>query len=499
MLDTEIQTPVSGAEKPKSRFATDVLKLVSGATFAQVITVLASPILTRLYPVEAFGITALFSSITGILGVIVCLRYELSIMLPETDEEASNLLAVSLAAVFLVSLLTIPIVWLGGDTFLGLLKAPELGPYLWLVPPTIFVAGIFLALNYWNSRTKRFGRLSIARVSSSSIATATQLSAGFAGLASAGSLIGASLVGSTVATLVLGGQIWRDDRSIFRRSINWAGMLQGVKRHRKFPLFSTWTALLNNTSWQLPSFLLSAFFSSTVVGYYALGTRVLRLPMSLIGSALGQVFFQRASVAIIEGDLDILVERTFRWLVQIGLFPMLLLTIIGKDLFVFVFGAPWAEAGVYTQILSIWMFLWFISSPLTTLFSVLEKQEFGLKVNVVKIILRFTALMVGGLLGNARLAIMLFGLSGILVYGFINWAIMNYAGVPYAKILRILGENVLIFIPVGGVIFALQWLNLPMWVVLGIAGIASGVYYFFIYRTSPELRSMLSRKAQVTN
>ena len=495
-MDMQAASTPSG--KLKSRFAIDVLKLVSGATFAQVITVLASPILTRLYPVEAFGVTALFSSITGILGVVVCLRYELSIMLPETDDEAANLLAVSLAAVVLVSLLTIPIVWFGGGPLLGLLKAPELSPYLWLVPPTVFVAGIFLALNYWNSRTKRFGRLSIARVSSSSIATATQLGAGFGGLASAGSLIGASLVGSTVATLVLGGQIWRDDRSIFKRNINWAGMLQGLKRHRKFPLFSTWTALINNTSWQLPSFLLAAFFSSTVVGYYALGTRVLRLPMSLIGSALGQVFFQRASVAKIEGDLDTLVEKTFRWLVQIGLFPMLLLTIIGKDLFVFVFGDPWAEAGVYTQILSIWMFLWFISSPLTTLFSVLEKQEFGLKVNIVKIILRFTALLVGGLLGNARLAILLFGLSGILVYGFINWAIMTYAGVPYAKILRILGENVLLFLPVGVVIFTLQWLGLPVWVVLVVAGIASGAYYLYVYRTSPELRSMLSRKGQVS-
>ena len=85
-----------------SSFATDVLKLVTGTTFAQIIAILASPLLTRLYGPEAFGFLALFTSITSIIGVIACMRYEMAIMLPKTDEEAANLPGLCLLCVAVI-------------------------------------------------------------------------------------------------------------------------------------------------------------------------------------------------------------------------------------------------------------------------------------------------------------------------------------------------------------------------------------------------------------
>ena len=68
-----------------SSFATDTLKLVTGTTLAQIISVLASPLVTRLYGPEAYGLLALFNLITSIIGVIACMRYELAIMLPKIE------------------------------------------------------------------------------------------------------------------------------------------------------------------------------------------------------------------------------------------------------------------------------------------------------------------------------------------------------------------------------------------------------------------------------
>ena len=82
--------------KPSSSFAANVLKLVTGSVIAQGLGVLAAPVIARLFAPEAFGVAALFVSITGIIGVVACLRYELAIMLPKTDEEAANLLGISL-------------------------------------------------------------------------------------------------------------------------------------------------------------------------------------------------------------------------------------------------------------------------------------------------------------------------------------------------------------------------------------------------------------------
>ena len=169
----------SPAPARSSSFAADVLKLVTGTTIAQVITILAAPVITRLYGPEAFGLLTLFASITSILGVNrLHGAYELAIMLPKTDEEAANLLGLCLLCAAVVSGLTIPALYFGGDALLSLPRAPGLGPYLILVPPFVFISGVFLALNYWNSRTKHFGRLSVARVTSSLATTGTQLGAG---------------------------------------------------------------------------------------------------------------------------------------------------------------------------------------------------------------------------------------------------------------------------------------------------------------------------------
>lgn len=250
-------------EPPPQRnttFKSDVLRLVTGTGLAQIIAVLAAPILTRLYAPEAFGVAALFASLTGLLSVLACMRYELSIMLPDNDCEAANLLGVSLCFSVLIALLTVLIVELGGVQVLQWVRMPELAPYLWLIPITVWISGIFTALNYWNTRTKHFARLSIARVTIALTNASGSLGAGFAGHATGGAMIAASVGGQAVATTVLGGQIWRDNGKFLVQSICWRKMFAGLKRHWQFPIYTTWASLLNTASWQLPVLMLSTFF-----------------------------------------------------------------------------------------------------------------------------------------------------------------------------------------------------------------------------------------------
>ena len=414
-------------------------------------------------------------------------------MLPKRDEEAANLLGLSLLIAAVMSALMVPIIYFGGDPLLELLNAPELAPYLWLSPLAVFFGGLFLALNYWNSRTKRFGRLSLARINASISTTGAQIGAGAGGYPTGGSLIGASILGSAVSTLLLGGQIWRDDRKVFQNSIRMGGMKWGFKRHRKFPLIETLSALLNTISWQLPLFLLSAFFSTSIVGLYALGNRVLQLPMSFIGGSIAQVFFQRAAEARAEGKLSYLVENVFKMLVIIGSFPIMILTFMGKDLFVVIFGPAWAEAGVYVQILGIYTFLWFISSPIGTIYWVLEKQEFGLKFNIINIITRFLALMMGGLLGNPRISILLFAVSGIFVYSYYLTAIFRFSGVPMSNATEIILNNFKLLAPAAVIILAFKTLNVDILIQICVSVFLTIVYYLFIIKTDPLVKNVLKR------
>jgi len=484
---------MSSPEPPRvSRFAADVFKLVTGTAFAQIIAILASPILTRLYGPEAFGFLALFTSITSIIGVIACMRYELAIMLPKADEKAANLLGLCLLCVAAVSGLTVPALYFGGDALLSMLRAPGLAPYLILVPPFVFVNGIFLALNYWNSRTQHFGRLSVARITSSLATTGTQLGAGFAGYATGGSLIGASLMGVFISTGVLGAQIWRDDHAILHRSISQSGMAEGLKRYKRFPLIDSSSALLNTVSWQLPALLLSAFFSPVVVGFYSLGFRVLQMPMSLIGGAIAQVFFQRASEAYHQGTLGSLVETIFVLLLKLSVLPVLLIAVAGEEVFIVVFGVAWGEAGVYAQMLSIWAIFWFISSPLSTMLSVREKLTLGLGMTVLNFSTRLLSLVIGGVLGSATLAITLFSVSGVLVYGFACFVFLRLAGVPAPKTLRLITRSLMLAVPFLIPLIIVKILAFPAIVVTLLASLTLVAYGLYIFLTDPQMRNLVT-------
>ena len=479
--------------KPSSSFAGNVLKLATGSAFAQGLCVLVAPIVARLFAPEAFGVAALFASVTGVIGVVACLRYELSIMLPKTDEEAANLLGVSLCFVLIITGISALIIFLVDDDVVRLLNSPDLKKYLWLVPIAVFFNGIFLALNYWNSRTKHFGRLSIAQVVASVTTQATKLSAGFAGYVSGGVLIATGILGNIVSTFVLGGQIWRDDRHLFKVNIRYKKMIAGLKRHKRFPIYSSWSALLNTASQQLPIIILAFYFSPKVVGFYALGRSVLGMPMNLVGGAIAQVFFQKASEAHNRtGNLSEVVEEVFRRLVSLGIFPIMLLTLIGEDLFIVAFGARWAEAGVYMQILGLWIFFVFISSPISTLFSILEKQGAGLLFNIILFVTRTISLICGGLMDDARIALFLFSGAGAIAFLVMTFWLLSCANVSVLCVLNIFLKNTVLYVPMLSIVALCKFYFdlVPIWIVLiGIMGTMP--YYFIIVKQDRELQKSL--------
>lgn len=473
-------------------FIRNMFILSAGTAFSQLLAIFASPILTRLYGPGSFGLMALFLSITTIVGIISCMRYESSIILPESDKSAANLFAGCLLFALVNSLLMLILVYFGHQLFSRWLNAPSIEWYLWLVPICALLDGAFNALNYWNTRTKCFIRLSIARVSNSVCCVGTQLSAGFSGYATGGGLIGGITIGKTVSTAVLGWQIWRDDQRLLRSSVSRTNILFELRRYINFPLYDTWAELLNTVSWQLPVLLLSTFFSPIVVGYYSLGFASLQIPMKLIGTSISQVFFQHASEAKPNGSLGSLTEHVFRTLLLIGMFPILTLTFVGGDLFSVVFGARWFEAGIYAQILGVWVLFWFISAPLSTLYYLYEKQQSYLKFTIANFLTRLIVLCIGGYAGNARLSILLFSLSGICVYGYLCLTVMHFAGITWQRTVHIILHSVLVFIPSGIIIIMLKILAADRLIIVVISALLCTIYYIYVLKTNPDAKYLLT-------
>jgi len=484
----------SSSGERKRNLTTNVFILLVGTTFAQILGIIVSPILTRLYGPETFGLYAIFFSLTSIISVVVCLRYECAIVLPESDHDAANVLALCFLLILIITLCTIPFILFENTYITQLLNAPDLGKFIWLLPLSILFLGITLALNYWNTRTKKFKRLAANRILNSTTTSGTQLGAGFSGYNTAEGLIYGGIFGQFISSFFLAISIFREDYIFIRKSITRQGISDSLKRYRDFALFDSWAELLNTMSWQLPVFLFAIYFSPVIVGFYSLGLRILQTPMSLIGGSLSQVFYPRAVEAKMEGNtLNILVKNFFEVLVVVGLFPCLLLTLIGGDLFSVVFGEQWREAGVFAQILGIWAFFWFISSPLSTLYYVFEKQKDFSYFTIVNLVTRFGSLMIGGILGSVYIALGLFAVSGIFIYGYLCFVVMKYSGMSWAVVKNILISNFTIFVPFGIIIVILKILNFSSIIIVVTSFVMAIIYYFYIIRKNSQIREIVGR------
>lgn len=415
----------------KGSFIFSVLILMTGTSIAQVIPVVISPILTRVYTPENFGIFALFLSITGILSVIVTGRYGLAIMLPEKDEESVNLLILSILIACGISLIFLMIVFIFNNQITKLLGTREISRWLYFIPFATLLAGTYQALNCWSIRKKQFKSVSFSKVSQSTARAATSLSLGLLKFGSAGLIIG-NFIGQLMALLILGWQTWKNDKDKMK-FVPKEKIKKVAKKYKNFPKYSTWSALLNTASVQVPILMLTPFFGSEVVGFYSLSHRVLTMPASLLGQAVGQTFFQKASENKDDRKkLQYITFEVYKKLLYVGCFPILVITFFGKEIFSFIFGAQWIVAGNYAQILSIWILLVFISSPLSTLFIVLNKLRQGLIVDIILFSSRVIALLIGAIyFKNIEISIILFGTVSAIIWLGLCLYILRLVDIPY--------------------------------------------------------------------
>jgi len=479
-------------QPPKSTFAIDVLKMSSPHLFTQALGIVILPLITRLYAPEAFGLFALFSSIVTPIGVFSTLGYSSSIMLPKSDDDASNMLAACLAFTVLVSGLSILLILFWYKTIIRWLKAPELNAYLWFIPLSVFLCGLYMALRYWNMRKKRFGHIASAKIFRFTANNGIVLGAGYSGHATGFSLILGSIAGAAASPIVLSRRIWRENRQLFKSSIRRHKMLAGIKKYRKFPMYILWTDLISRFSGEVPIYFLSYYFTQSIVGYYSLGLRLLTAPMSLLGSSIGEVFFQRGSQSKYTSTLPLLLSNLFERLVFFGILPFFLLGLIGEELFTFAFGAQWAEAGVYAQILSFLIFIQFITIPASYLMLIFEKQQFSLILNIIIIFATIASLTIGGLLKNVYVSFFLLSLLNGLAYAVYGFWFINHAGLALSNIFKTLWRFLVMSLPVLIAVSLAKWfIHLSPFLLIIISCLGAIIFYGIGLKRDAKLQSLI--------
>jgi len=354
----------------KQDFLGNVLTLMTGTTIAQLLPILASPILTRIYSPGDFGVYALYISIVSIVSVVVTLRYEFAIVTPKKREDALNILILSLIVSFATSLVMLIVVLLFHRSIIDIIGNQSLATWLYLIPLATLLLGIMQTFNYWFNREKLFNILSKSRIIQTFGNILPNIAIGLIYKNEFGLIFG-HLLGALVSVVYLlynlvkvGGVVEE-----LKKSVSLSKIREQALIYKEYPKFNMLSAFLDTMSLQLPALFVGKIYSNTDLGYYNLTTRTISTPLAVVSSSVSQVFFQKISEAYNQNKpLRPIILNTAKYLSLVSLFPLILLLSFGPQLFSFVFGEKWFVAGEFARILGLSYTIKFVVSPLSVAF-----------------------------------------------------------------------------------------------------------------------------------
>ncbi|MFC3024830.1 lipopolysaccharide biosynthesis protein [Vibrio zhugei] len=399
----------------ESKFIKNILLAIMGTAGAQAITMLFSPVITRLYGVESFGLLGTFTAILTVLIPISALSYPIAIVLSKEDNEAENIAKISVIISILISISSALFIIVFSDYIVRSLNIEYLRDYLIIIPIALFFSALKQILEQWLIRNKLFRITAQVAVYQSLFLNIVKTFFGWFSPSGFVLIIITSLGYFTYATLlfIVGGN---NSKLIKKISLNKSEFKSVTYKYKDFPLYRAPQQFINALSQSLPTLMLASFFGSKSVGFYALSRMIMGIP-SMLGKSVGDVFYPQVTGAINQGkNVSKLLIQATSSLFFIGLIPFSIVILFGPWLFSFVFGADWIIAGEYSQWLSLAMFFSFINRPAVSTLAALRLQKFFLVYEIVSAIVRFTAISLGFYLYKSDIfAVAAFSCSGVVL------------------------------------------------------------------------------------
>lgn len=404
----------------------NAVTLSSGTVTAQIVGVLAAPLLTRLYSPSEFGAFAIYLNIVMIISVISCLRYESTI--PLVRQTRTALLLVILCALIAGILsvgLWVPIIAFEGaiQTCFGFGVANRL---LLLLPVSFALTALYRIASNWAVRNKDYMGLSLSKLWQSLPQTAGQISFGLLHFGMWGLVIG-EIIGRLLGLLALirrSHKVFGGTKLIYPRR-----MLTLLSYYKDYPLYSTWSALMNEAGSAAPVFFLAAIYGPETAGLIALVQRIFAAPMDLISQTALTMYMGEASQALRNdlGQLHSIFLKVFFSLLALAIFPTALLVWRGPELFDALFGHAWSVAGTYAQIVAVAYGIRMAVSPISQTLQILGRQKLILLIEISRL-LGILCVFAGGHLLKLETETVLSWYSGVLTLSqlwilFVTWAI----------------------------------------------------------------------------
>jgi lipopolysaccharide exporter len=345
--------------------------LARGAFIGQVVNLAFYPIITRVFPPEAFGKYALLNSFVSVAAVGATLRYDMAIVSADTEIEGYHLLLSSVTFAMIVSFISAGLLWsfiLYQRIGFGALPTYAVG----LAFLAIAITSINGIVRIWNIRQLGYQTLSRVNMSQSAFRVLVCLGGGVI------SPFWFWLVGADLASrgYGLGYMLTRNWKHLASLHDNFtvAGAKSVLVAYKKFPLFSLPSTLIDTLAVTLPLPFIVSLYGAEGAGHFALAFQVLSVPGLFLSTSIAESFHGHLAESARNSreKLKGLFWQTAGILSLLGLVPFCMLFIWGKDLFSFAFGNTWSKSGELASLMSVWFFCGFVISPVTRAIFVLN-------------------------------------------------------------------------------------------------------------------------------
>ncbi len=356
-------------------FVRSVGVMLAGTMAGQAISLMMSPALTRLFTPAEFGAMGAFGSIVMICATVGTFGFELAIPVCRAEREYRNLAALCWLCLALVCILVALVAFLVPASAFSVAGLNALAQFRYLFPlGLIWLSGYYILLAI-ATRARTFRDVASTRLAQGIGGPTSQVLLGLLGTGAPG-LITGFIVGQACATLMLvrrfagGLRAGWDDVSL-------GGMVAVARRYIRFPLYSSWSRLIDVAgSGDILLVLFAACYSPDIAGFMFLSERVVVRPLMMVSTSLLQVFIGEAGRAISE-DPDKL-RRRIRQLVP-AQFLVAAVWILAANLaavwaFPTLFGAEWERAIPYLRALSLAYLIQVTLHPVYNTLLLLERQ-----------------------------------------------------------------------------------------------------------------------------
>ena len=389
--------------KSKKTFSKNFITLISGTIGTYIFPILFSPFLTRIYSPDDFTLFAIYMTIVQIVSIVATLKYELGIPLVQDREERLDLFRLSIFNSILISFLSFIIIHF--YMFLSDNISENINMLKYYIPIGIFLTSLFHHAFYnWLLYRKFFKYISISKIVYGFVyAILPILVFKILNIKDFKYLIISHQIGVSLGLLCI---LFSFSKNKFLSnlylffSFRLNDILITAKKYKKYLLFSSPSNFINLASIWSPIIFIWYFFEPVYASLFFLAHRAINLPFMLLGHSIGKIFYSEASQNISQGTFADSVLKYFKLLLHIAI-PFLFIAIfLSPALFDVIYSSNWSESGVITQILAPWLFFTFLASPLSTIPTILYKQEIEFKFQLLLLFMRIISLILGILISD---------------------------------------------------------------------------------------------------